>query len=121
MNQISASYCDVELDQETLQTLVNVFGKMIDDPDAIDNSMYDLTSFDKFEALTQKLKDAADGEEGVSTIPMSQSEWTTYVAYASHAYDLEDDLTSDEVAVMDDINAYKGVVFQGSANRPEPS
>ena len=112
MDQASISYRDVELDHPTLSTLVNVFEKMIGYPDAIDNSMYDLTSFDKFKALTQKLKDAAEREESVSTIPMSQSEWTTYEVYASHAYDLKDDLTADEVAVMDDINAFKGVIFK---------
>lgn len=94
----------------------SVFQKMIDEPEAIDNSMYDLTEWDEFEALAAKLKRLADDSKSTVVVPMSFSEWATYSSYASHAFDLDDgDLTQDEEAAMSKVMSFNYVVLRRNA------
>ena len=100
-----AIYINVDLDRDTLAVVVTVFEKMIEDPEAIDGSMYDLTPFGEFELLAKKLKALSETAQASVKIPMTFSEWVTYSSYASHVYDLEDDLTPEEETVIGRVNA----------------
>ena len=120
MNQ-AANYLNVELDQNTLETVVGVFEKMIEDPEAIDRSMYDLTEFDEFEQLTERLKGISESTEGATSVRMTFNEWATFSSYAAHAYDLEEDLTPEEEAVMVKVNADNYAIMKADGQSAEPS
>ena len=88
--------------RDSLAALVSVFGKIIDDPGAIDNSMYDLTAWPKFEDLTNRLKNLQAKSDEQVFVPMTFGEWLTYSSYLSHVFDLdEEDLTSGETAEIE--------------------
>lgn len=97
-------YLVTTLDRDILSTVITVFNKMIDDPEAIDGSMYDLTEWDEFLALTDKFKTLLKSHDNPVLIPMTFGEWATYSSYSAHAYDLDDDLTPEEEAVMVEVN-----------------
>lgn len=102
----NAPHMAVELTSDTLGTVISVFDKMIEDPEAIDFSLHDLTDFKHFENLTARLKEIAKTEEEIVTVPMSQIEWATFTSYAAHAFDLDDDdLTEEEAATMSKVIA----------------
>ena len=77
------------IEPQVLETLVSVFSKMIDEPEAIDSSMYDLTAWPKFLALTNKLKELLAGARDPIILSLTSSEWATYYSYATHVYDLD--------------------------------
>jgi len=104
---------------EPLAMLNTVFIKMQDDSEAIDNSMYDLTSWEQFETLTAKFEELHTSEEQSIIVPMTQSEWATYSSYAHHAYDLDDCLTPEELVLMEEINAdIASVLLAPTATEP---
>ncbi len=123
MNQTPqpANYINVDLNQDTLATVVGVFEKMIEDPESIDRSMYDLTEFDEFEQLTERLKDISESTEGTTSVPMTFNEWATFSSYAAHAYDLDEDLTPEEEAVMVKVNADNYTLLKANGQSSEPS
>ncbi len=98
------NYITVQLNKEILATVIAVFDKMIDDPEAIDSSMYDLTEWNQFLALTEKFKTLLKDSDNPVVIPMTFVEWATYSSYSSHAFDLGDDLTPEEEAIMAEAN-----------------
>lgn len=97
---------------DSLAALVSVFGKIIDDPGAIDNSMYDLTAWPKFVDLTNRLKTIEAMSDRQILVPMTFEEWATYSSYLSHVFDLdEEDLTSGETAEIDKLLAETGAIL----------
>ncbi|MEP0315158.1 MAG: hypothetical protein ABJL57_19570 [Hyphomonas sp.] len=97
---------------DSLAALVSVFGKIIDDPGAIDNSMYDLTAWPKFVDLTNRLKTIEATSDRQILVPMTFGEWATYSAYLNHVFDLdEEDLTSGETAEIDKLLAETGAIL----------
>lgn len=102
---------------DSLAALVSVFGKIIDDPDAIDNSMYDLTDWPKFVGLTNRLRELQATVDRHIFVPMTFGEWATYSSYLSHAFDLnEEDLTSEEVAKIENLLAKASTILLLHAN-----
>lgn len=92
--------------------LVSVFGKIIDDPSAIDNSMYDLTPWPKFVDLTNRLKELQATPDRQIFVPMTFGEWAAYSSYLSHVFDLdEEDLTSGETAEIEKLLAETGAIL----------
>ncbi len=74
---------------------------MIDDPECIDSSLYDLTEWSQFVTLVSRLKQLDESMISRVIVLMTFREWVTYSSYASHAFDLDDgELTEDEEAVM---------------------
>lgn len=95
-------------DPFVLSTLKTVFQKIIADPGAIDSSMYDLTPWEKFEGLVVKLDELNKSLESLVVVPLTFSEWTTFICYLSHIDDLdEDELATDEKTVMEQIMAWE--------------
>lgn len=99
-NDRNSIYLVATLDRDILSTVITVFNKMIDYPEAIDGSMYDLTPWPKFEALVEKFKNLLKNKDSQVIIPMTFSEWATYSSYSGHASDLGDDLTPEEEDIM---------------------
>lgn len=98
--------------RESLTALVSVFDKIIDDPSAIDNSMYDLTPWPKFVDLTNRLKELQATPDRQIFVPMTFGEWAAYSSYLSHVFDLdEEDLTSVETAEIEKLLAETGVIL----------
>lgn len=98
--------------RDSLTALVSVFGKIIDDPDAIDNSMYDLTDWPKFVDLTNRLQTLQATPDRKIVAPMTFGEWVTYSSYLSHVFDLdEEDLTSGETAEIEKLLAETGAIL----------
>jgi len=89
---------------------------MIEDPEAIDTSMYDLTEWDNFEALTEKFNALLKNKERQVIIFMTFIEWATYTSYTSHALDLDDDLTSKEEAVIVSLTAENHDILKANAS-----
>jgi len=105
---------------DSLAALVSVFGKIIDDPGAIDNSMYDLTSWPKFEDLTNRLKTLQAKSDRQIFIPMTFGEWAAYSTYLSHVFDMdEEDLTSGETAEIDKLLAETSAILLFHATHGE--
>jgi hypothetical protein len=97
---------------DSLAALVSVFGKIIDDPGAIDNSMYDLTAWPKFVDLTNRLKTFQATSDQQILVPMTSGEWTTYSTYLNHVFDMDDDdLTSGETAEIDKLLAETSAIL----------
>lgn len=91
---------------DRLAAVISAFGKMIDDPDAIDSSMYDLTEWSEFANLTSSLKNLQASSERLVPVTMTFREWATYASYLNHVYDLDqEELSSKEVAVISDLLA----------------
>tara|TARA_R110000772_G_scaffold208177_1_gene318664 strand:+ start:193 stop:876 length:684 start_codon:yes stop_codon:yes gene_type:complete len=96
----------------SLAALVSVFGKIIDDPGALDNSMYDLTAWPKFEDLTNRLKNLQAKSDEQVFVPMTFGEWATYSSYLSHVFDMDgEDLTSGETAEIDKLLAETSAIL----------
>ena len=97
---------------DSLAALVSVFGKIIDDPDAIDNSMYDLTDWPQFVDLTNRLQKLQATPDRKIVLPMTFGEWVTYSSYLSHVFDLdEEDLTSGDTAEIEKLLAETSVIL----------
>ncbi|MCR9193331.1 MAG: hypothetical protein NXH88_01290 [Hyphomonas sp.] len=98
--------------RDSLTALVSVFGKIIADPDAIDNSMYDLTDWPQFVDLTNRLQKLRATPDRKIVVPMTFGEWVTYSSYLSHVFDLdEEDLTSGETAEIEKLLAETGAIL----------
>lgn len=110
-------YQSIILSRERLATVVTVFNKMIDDPEAVDGSMYDLPEWDDFLHLTRKLETSLKNCDGQAPITMTFIEWVTYSSYLSHVYDLEDELLPEEEEVKDQINAQVSKVLIANARQ----
>ncbi|AFJ02713.1 hypothetical protein Q7C_1564 [Methylophaga frappieri] len=109
-------YIVLEFTPEELSAHNRVFQKMIDDPECIDNSMYDLTEWDKFVALVAKLKQIDESTKSPVVVPMTFSEWATYSSYSSHAFDLDDgELTEEEETAMSKVMSFNSVILRGNA------
>lgn len=97
---------------DSLAALVSVFSKIIDDPGAIDNSMYDLTAWPKFVDLTNRLQELRATPDRHTFVPMTFGEWAAYSSYLSHVFDLdEENLTSGETAEIEKLLAETGAIL----------
>jgi len=92
------NHINIELDQDTLATVVGVFDKIIEDPDDIDASRMDLPPFEQFVALAEKLRGHLKDGESIASIPFTYTEWNAYEAYVAHSFDI--DLDEDEESTM---------------------
>ncbi|MAM86180.1 MAG: hypothetical protein CME36_02595 [unclassified Hahellaceae] len=109
-------YIVLEFTSEELSAHNRVFQKMIDDPECIDSSMYDLTEWDKFVALVSRLKQLDESMKSPVVVPMNFSEWATYSSYSSHAFDLDDgELTEDEETAMSKVMSFNHVILRRNA------
>jgi|GEM_PF-2146449 len=99
-------YTVMAVTPDRLTALISAFGKMIDDPGAIDNSMYDLAEWDDFENLTRRLKDLQVPSERLVPVTLTFREWGTYASYLNHVYDLdEEELSATEATAISDLLA----------------
>ena len=113
------AYLVLTFEPAILAMLNTVFIKMQDDSEAIDNSMYDLTSWDQFEALTARLEELHTSAEQAIIVPMTHREWATYSSYAQHAYDFDDCLTPEQLVLMEEINTdIASVLLAPTATEP---
>ncbi len=87
---------NVELDQETLGIVIDVFEHALENDDEIDFSMMDLSPIEELRELTEKLKTYL-GDQDPAVISMDFNEWVTYEPYVYHADDL---LISDEASAV---------------------
>lgn len=110
-------YLTVTLPHCLLAQLVTIYEKIIDEPDILDASLYDLTPWDKFIALTTKLKTLLESPSNKVTIPLNFSEWTTQNAYSTQPLSRSDELTAEEEQVIIDVN-FEITKVIGSIPRP---
>ena len=102
------NYITVQLDRETLDTVLDVFSQMVEQRDEIDFGMMDLSPFEEFEALIAEMKPYQNNQGSTVSIPMTEDEWSTYKSYLRHANDLV--LEDHEAYLMDQLNLrYVGV------------
>lgn len=86
-----STYALLSFTPSELTAHISIFKIMIDDPEAIDNSMYDLTSWENFLALVAKLENLDKEVTKNAVAPMTFTDWATFRAYASHVDDLDQD------------------------------
>ncbi len=94
------NHIDLEIPKDELDIVLSAFSKMRAEPEDIDFSMMDLSPWEKFEALVEKMEQFKGQESPV--IPMNFSEWVCYNSYVCHANDVE--LTEEEADFMDDLS-----------------
>lgn len=94
----------VTLARNMMGALVGVYDKLIDDPDILEQGLYDLTPWPEFLALTTKFKNLLEYSVDPVTIPMTSSEWFTHYVYSTQPLTRSDELTPEEEIVINAVN-----------------